>query len=147
MTTKKPGIMLIVAFISFLGLGQTASAAPCQGLIDDLRTALNDGYCSYGKYKRCKRLNRKLDRVARKLEKGKFRKAARKLSNFGRVIENMAMRRKPRMAMADFKGMAVPYTQVSECIASGGVVAEAPAPEPMPDPTPTPQPDWDLNNE
>ena len=94
---------IVVAFVSFLGLSQGAIAAPCNAEIDAIKTALNDGVCQ--NRRNCRGLNNKLDRVNRKLEKGKYRKAARKLADFGAVvahIEKRASRKPHRRARLDF---------------------------------------------
>lgn len=145
MTIKKPGLALLVAFVSIFGMSQTASATPCYDQVQALKAALNDGHCNFGKRKRCEKLNKKLDKLTKKLDKGKFKKAARKLSNFGIVVENMAMRRKnPRMHMTNFNMLLDPYEQVRLCILADGVVAE---PEVVTAPDPVDNPNWDLSNE
>ena len=146
MASKKPGIVLLVAFVSVFSMAQSASAAPCSDQIEALKNELNTTHCSYGKRKRCRGLNRKLDRVVKKLERGNFRRASRKLSNFGMVIERMTFRRKnPRMTVDDFNNLAELYVQADACISSGGA---APAPEVVePAPVNEPDPSQDLFNE
>lgn len=141
MKIKKPGLALMVAFVSVFGLSQTASAAPCGAQVDALKAALNNGYCSYGKKNHCKGLNHKLDNVYRKLEKGKFDNAGRKLANFYDVVENLATRKKnPQMALSDFRSLADPHYVAAEyCITRHGVVEEPEVVEP--------NPGWDLDNE
>ena len=131
MTTRKTrgftSHTLLIALVSAISFSQPAFAAPCSAEIDALKIAVESGICQY-KRKKCKGLNRKLDKTERKLEKGKFRHAARKLSDFGSVIESMAMRRKPKISMADYEALMDPhYVAVADCIASGGVTTRAKA--------------------
>ena len=126
MTIKKPGIALLVAFVSVFGMAQTASAGDCRDQIENLRAALNNDICSYSKRKRCRGLNRKLDRVHRKIEKGKWRRALRKLVNFHDVVENLAMRKKKRWIQpADYAAlMQSHYGAAEQCIVNRGYVEE-----------------------
>ncbi len=121
------GHVLVLALISASGFSQTAAAAPCSAEIDALRSALESGIClqmKSKKSKKCKGLDRKLDKTSRKLEKGKFRHAARKLSDFGSVVEDMAMRRKPKISLTDYEALMDPYyVAVANCIANGGITA------------------------
>jgi hypothetical protein len=127
MTRIKSGFashLLFLAFVSFFGLSQSALAAPCTAEVDALKAALNDDICSYSS--KCKGLSHKLDKVNRKLEKGKLRKAARKLADFGAIIENMTMRKKPKISMADYEALIDPYfNNAAICIANGGVIETA----------------------
>lgn len=133
MTKIKPGITssaLLLAFVTFFGVSQTALAAPCTDQVNALKTALNNDVCEYSK--KCKGLSHKLDSVNRKLEKGDFRKALRKLEDFGATVEDMAMRKKKRKIDPDtYNGVIVPpYGNAWACIANGGVVVVAdPIPE------------------
>lgn len=134
MTTRKikgfTGHTLLIALVSAICFSQTATAAPCSAEIDALKAAVESGICQY-KGKKCKGLKRKLDKTERKLEKGKFRHAARKLSDFGSVIESLAMRRKPKISMADYEALMDPYyVAVADCIGSGGTIASGGPPAP-----------------
>jgi hypothetical protein len=129
MTTRKikgfNGYTLAIAVISAICFSPIASAAPCSAEIVALKAAVESGICQYKK-KKCKGLNRKLDKTERKLEKGNFRHAARKLSDFGSVIESMAMRRKPKISMDDYEALMDPhYVAVADCIANGGITTRA----------------------
>ena len=129
------GQVLVLALVSAIGFSQTASAAPCSAEIDALKIALEGGIClqfeksrksrkgkKSRKNRKCKGLNRKLDRTTRKLEKGKFSHAARKLSDFGWAIEDMAMRRKPKISMDAYEALMDPYyLAVANCISNGGI--------------------------
>ncbi len=124
MRIKKSGLTLLVAFVSVFGLSQTATAGDCSAQIEELRTALNDDICSHGKRKRCEGLNRKLDRVNRKIQKGKWRHAARKLANFHDVVENLAMRKKKRrISMEAYAALMEPYyNSAAVCVSGEGYV-------------------------
>lgn len=160
MTIKKPGLALLVTFVSVFGLSQTASAAPCTKEVNALKTALSENFCPVNKRKRCEGLSHKLDNVNRQLEKGKFRKAARKLANFGDVVGNMSEKRMKKMEKkgekwrrrhsygadeyyAAYAALMNPFfNNAANCIANGGpVVVEDPVPtdgggsEPPPAPT------------
>ena len=124
--TNFTGYVSVLALVSAIGFSQTASAAPCSAEIAALKTALEGGIClqleKSKKGKKCKGLNRKLDKASRKLEKGKFNHAARKLSDFGWAIEDMAMRRKPKISMTDYDALMDPYyVAVANCIDNGGI--------------------------
>jgi len=115
------GHLLVLAIVSAISVAQPASATPCSAEIEALKTALN-GICWYSR--KCHGLSHKLDSAERKLEKGKFRHAARKLSDFGWVVEDMAMRRRPKISQADYQALMDPYyTAAADCIANGGVSA------------------------
>ena len=124
MSIKKPGIVMLVTLVSVFGLSNTASAGTCANEIGQLRAALNSDICAYGKRKRCQGLNRKLDRVERKIQKGKWRKAARKLANFHDVVENLAMRKKKRwINEADYVALMDPhFNAAAVCVSNGGYV-------------------------
>jgi hypothetical protein len=121
---------LLLVIFSVFGLSQVAQAAPCTDQVDALKAAMNDnGICQYSKA--CKGLSHKLDNANRKLEKGKFRHAARKLADFGAIVGDMAMRRKPKISMADYEALMEPYFNAAAiCVANGGVVDSSPEPEP-----------------
>lgn len=143
--------LALALIITAIGFSQPASAAPCSAELDALKTALDSGICqrlkskkfksrkfkskkhsswshsgwkhSLKKYSRrnCMGLDHKLDNTSRKLEQGKFRHAARKLTDFGSVIEDMAMRRKPKISIADYEGLMDPYyVAAANCIVNGG---------------------------
>ncbi len=127
MTIKKLGLALLVAFVSVFGMSQTASAGDCSDQIEKLRAALNDDICSHGKRKRCEGLNRKLDRVNRKIQKGKWRHAARKLANFHDVVENLAMRKKKRrISMEAYAALMEPYYNAAAVCVSGEGYVDVP---------------------
>lgn len=120
MIKTKSAIVMLLTSVAFFGMSQTVSAAPCSAEVTALKTELSN-VCS--SRKKCKGLNRKLNKVNRKLEKGKFRKAARKLSDFGAVVEDMATRKKPRISMADYENLMVNfYNPAAICVSNGGVV-------------------------
>ena len=122
MTIKKPALAtsaLLLAFVSFFSLSQAALAAPCTEQVEALKSALNDGNCSFGKA--CMGLSHKLDNANHKLEQAKFSLAARRLEDFGAIIQDMAMRRKPLVSMADYEALMDPYFKAAAiCIANGG---------------------------
>jgi len=129
MTTRKitgfTSHALILAFVSAMAFSPTASAtAPCSAEIDALKAALHD-ICWYSR--KCRGLSHKLDSTQRKLKKGKFRRAAHKLADFGWIVENMANRRWAKFSKADYQGLMDPhYVAVANCIANGGVSAPPP---------------------
>lgn len=126
MTRKNTGLASrLIAFVAvcFIGISQSAMAAPCSEQIAALKTALTNGVCIYSKA--CDGLSHKLDNANRKLEKGKFEHAARKLADFSSVLENLAMRKKPKISMEDYESLMSPfYNDAAACIANGGVVVE-----------------------
>ena len=135
MTRHKSGLasrLLPLAFLMSIGISQSALAAPCTEQVEALKTALNDGVCNVGEV--CAGLSHKLDNANHKLEQGKFSHAARRLADFGAVLESMATRGKPRISVADYESlMATYYNDAANCISNGGVVVEYELePEPIP---------------
>ena len=135
MKRRKPGFpnrLLPLAFVSIFSLYQSALAAPCTEQVDALKTALNDSVCLNGKV--CSGLTHKLDNANHKLEQGEFDHAARRLADFGAVVENLTMREKPRISLADYESIIVPYfNEAVECINNGGVIPEETVSTPVDD--------------
>ncbi len=124
MKRTKSAIVMLLTSAAFFSMSQTASAAPCSAEVTALKTELTSGICSYSK--KCKGLSHKLDNVNRKLEKGEFSHAGRKLSDFGAIVEDMAMRKKPKISMDDYESLMVQfYNPAANCVSNGGVVAVA----------------------
>ena len=117
---------LLLVIFSVFGLSQVAQAAPCTDQVDALKAAMNDnGICQYSRA--CKGLSHKLDNANRKLKKGKFRHAARKLADFGAIVGDMAMRRKPKISMADYEALMEPYFNAAAiCVANSRPAATKP---------------------
>ncbi|NNE63634.1 MAG: hypothetical protein HKN34_06085, partial [Gammaproteobacteria bacterium] len=117
MKRRKPGFpnhLLPLAFVSIFSFYQSALAAPCTEQVDALKTALNDSVCVNSKV--CSGLTHKLDNANHKLEQGKFDHAARRLADFSAVVENLTMRDKPRISLADYESIIVPYfNEAVEC--------------------------------
>lgn len=128
MTRKKPGLAnlaTLLVFVSSIGLSQAAMAAPCTAQVDALKAALDDGICQFSKA--CDGLSHKLDNANHKLEQGKFSHASRRLADFGAIVENLAMQKKPLISMADYDALMNPFfTDAAICVASGGVNEEGP---------------------
>ena len=103
MKIEKTGFVLLLAFVSFFGLSQTALAGPCTVEINALKTALQDGICNFSNA--CEGLSHKLDNANRKLDQGKYRQATHKLMNFHEVIEDMAMRKKNEISIGDYAAL------------------------------------------
>ena len=121
MKRTKSAIVMLLTSAAFFSMSQTASAAPCSAEVTALKTELTSGICSYSK--KCKGLSHKLDNVNRKLEKGEFSHAGRKLSDFGAIVEDMAMRKKPKISMDDYESLMVQfYNPAANCVSNGGVV-------------------------
>lgn len=123
--------LLPLVFVSAVGISQSALAAPCSEQVNALQAALDNGICIYSKS--CSGLSSKLDNANKKLEKGRFDDAARKLADFGSVLETLATHgKKPKISMADYQFLMSNYfNDAANCIANGGVIeVEEPAPEP-----------------
>lgn len=127
MTIKKSALasrLLPLIFVSSVGISQSALAAPCSDQIEALKTALNNGICTYSNV--CGGLTHKLDNANHKLEQGKFDHAARRLTDFGAVLETMATHGKPKISMADYESlMSTYFSEAANCIANGGVIPDA----------------------
>lgn len=133
MTKHKTGLasrLIPLAFVGIIGISQSALAAPCSDQINALKAALNDGVCTFSKT--CDGLTHKLDNANQKLEQGKFDHAARRLADFGAVLENLATHKKPMISMEDYESLISPYyNDAATCVANGGVI-EDDVPGPVP---------------
>ncbi len=130
MKIEKTGFVLLLAFVSFFGLSQTALAGRCTDEVDALKTELQGGICNF--IKACEGLSHKLDSANRKLEQGKYRQATHKLVDFLEVIEDMAMRKKNEISIGDYVALTDPHFGVAlECIEAVSMDADlAPTPDP-----------------
>lgn len=138
----RPALALAIA--ASFGLAGTASAAPCTAEVDALQTVLNDEFCQHGKL--CSKLSRKLDKVNHRLEKGKLRKAGRKLGDFGATVAMIADEGKSKGKKRRFyragnqfdqqayeRMMGIYYNAAVACIENPGAAAPVPvAAEPDP---------------
>ena len=130
-----PRHLLLLAFVSIFSFYQSALAAPCTAQVDALKAALNDSVCVNSKL--CSGLSNKLDNANHKLEQGKLDHAARRLADFNAVVEDMAMRKKPKISQADYESIIVPYfNEAVACINNGGVISDNTVPTEVDD-TPT----------
>jgi len=107
---------LAMAFASVFSALQTATAAVCEDQMDALRDAVQSS-CPY---KYCDGLSHKLDNASHKLEQGKLVHAARKVADFGSIMEIMARHGEPALYAADYDAIMAAYGNVAGCIENGG---------------------------
>ena len=119
--TKHLPLLVVVSIFSVF---QSAIAAPCTAEVDALKSALlNDGVCINSKV--CSGLSHKLDNANHKLEQGQLDHAARRLADFNAVVADLATLKKPKISLADYESVIVPYfNDAVACINNGGVVPD-----------------------